>query len=401
MHSADSTKTVVQTGTYSSWNKGDAAMELTMRELLEADGATVWVSCPFPDHDRSLYGQATIRSPRRNLPLSAFLLATNWLWRITGRRFGLLLGDEQGRRMATASLVVDLSGDMLTEDSGAHVAVSHFVPLMRAKALGRPYAIVAQSIGPFRVTRVLARWLLSGASLVTVRETETAEYLISTFPSVAFEQTADLAFLMTPAHDQPAGFAKGPIVAVSVSSLVRKAMAASGIDLLDEMARALDRLAGEHGVTPVIVSHVTGPTPDKDDRILARDLAERLSGPSVVIEEDLDPRQVKAVIGKAELVIGSRMHANIAGLSQGVPVVALAYSHKTVGIMTDLGLGDLVLDCRQTVQAGVLADLAVAAWTNREQHAGTLAAHLPETLERARRNLNLLQPLLGDQRASS
>lgn len=394
MYPREVASSVVQTGTYSSWNKGDAAMELTMRELLESCGSTVFVSSPFPDHDRSLYGDATIRSPRRNLPLSAVLLALNWLWRVTGRRLRFLLGDEQGRRMAQASVIVDLSGDMLTEDSGPHVALSHFVPLMRAKALGRPYAIVAQSIGPFRLTFPMARWLLLGADLVTVRETETARYLGATLPTLAWEQTADLAFLMTPSDRTPIELPDGPLVAVSLSSLVRKAMADSGLDLLDEVASALGGLSSE-GVTPVIVSHVTGPTPDKDDRILARELGQRLTCEHVVIEADLDPREIKSVIGRTELVIGARMHANIAGLSQGVPVVALAYSHKTVGIMADLGLGDLVLDCRGPVAAGALADIASAAWANRARHADTLRANLPATLDRSRRNLELLRPLLG------
>ena len=38
------------------------------------------------------------------------------------------------------------------------------------------------------------------------------------------------------------------------------------------------------------------------------------------------------------------MHSNIAALSSGVPVVALAYSHKTAGIMHEFDLDEFVLE---------------------------------------------------------
>ena len=42
---------------------------------------------------------------------------------------------EELRLLASADRVIDLSGDMLTEDYGPHVTVSHFYPLLMALAL--------------------------------------------------------------------------------------------------------------------------------------------------------------------------------------------------------------------------------------------------------------------------
>jgi colanic acid/amylovoran biosynthesis protein len=43
-------------------------------------------------------------------------------------------------------------------------------------------------------------------------------------------------------------------------------------------------------------------------------------------------------------MMGARMHANIGALSSGIPTIAIAYSHKTPGIMGALSQSDLVLD---------------------------------------------------------
>jgi colanic acid/amylovoran biosynthesis protein len=64
----------------------------------------------------------------------------------------------------------------------------------------------------------------------------------------------------------------------------------------------------------------------------------------VIIEEDLSPEGVMEIIGCMDLLIGTRMHSDIFALIMGVPVIAIAYEHKTHGIMRMLGLGDWVID---------------------------------------------------------
>lgn len=385
---------VVQTGTYNSHNKGDAAMQLAMRDALQNAGVGVVVSTPFPDIDGPLYGEAVIRSRRRNLLIAAVQVGLGWLWRATGRRFDALLLDGEAVVMSRADLVVDLSGDMLTEDAGIHVAVSHYLPLLRAAALGRPYAITAQSIGPFRRTRPLAAWILTRAEFVSARESTTTQYLEEVVPGLEVTTTADMAFLL-PVQPPNVELPAGPFVAASVSSLLRGTLQrSSGLDLVDEVAGALDSLAEVAGTSTVLVAHVTGPSEAKDDRILAREVATRMRSQAMVVDQDLDPRAVKGVIGRADLMLGARMHANIAALSQCVPTVALAYSHKTSGIMSDLGLGEAVVDCRNKLEPGAVERAVLDVWARREDLAHTLQEEIPRVRQAARRNARELTDLL-------
>lgn len=109
---------------------------------------------------------------------------------------------------------------MLTEDSGIRVGFSHLLTLLLASAWGTPYALVAQSIGPFRRLRALARALINGAVLVTVREDETLKHLAE-IGCQKVDVTADLAFILAPSKiDQVAGFIpEEKFIGVSISQM--------------------------------------------------------------------------------------------------------------------------------------------------------------------------------------
>ncbi len=375
---------MVLTGTYSSWNKGDAAMELVAIEQFTDRGVDVVVSTPFPDHDVSLYGDRVVRCPRRQ-PLAGFLsLFGAWMWRATGRRKVLrFLLDKEAKAMADAAAVVDLSGDMLTDSYGPHVAVSHYLPILKAAALERPVILLSQSIGPFRSTKSIARWIIRSARLVTLRDKVSYGTVVNELGRSTAETylTPDLAFLLPSDPGDGIVFEGDSYIGVSVSSIAVKRYEKSnpGNSLVDELAHAISDVATREGLGVAVFAHVTGPTPDKDDRIVGRELSRLIPG-SVVVDADLDPRRIKGLIGRMNVFVGARMHANIAALSQGVPTLALSYSHKYVGIMATLGQQDWVIDAGNA-QASDVAELLGQLVSKRE----SISASIVEALVDVRR----------------
>jgi coenzyme F420 hydrogenase subunit beta len=61
-----------------------------------------------------------------------------------------------------------------------------------------------------------------------------------------------------------------------------------------------------------------------------------------LIKGDYTPSELKGLIGQCDIFIGSRMHANIASLSQGIPTLAIGWSDKYSGIMRRLGMLEYV-----------------------------------------------------------
>lgn len=392
---------VMLTGTYSSANKGDAAMELAMIGALrrEAPDVDVVVSSPFPDLDRPVYAPTTVVGCHRRDLLGFVQVLVALLGRLLGRPRWLLRGTEL-EALADTDLVVDLSGDMLTEDYGVLVAVSHYLPLLQARALGVPYVICAQSVGPFRWTRPLAHWLIRGASAVTVRESITAERLARVRPDL--ERTADMAMLLEPDEGRlPPGLASGdtgtPVLGVSLSSLVANTHEGGPEAFVDAVVRGLERVLAAHPHRVLLVAHVTGPSIAKDDRVIAREVAALLGDRAEVADVDLHPAGIKALIADSDVFLGARMHANIAALTSGVPVVAIGYSHKTRGIMREFGQDDLVVDAAR-LEPGVLSDRLLTAIRERGERAATLRSRRDPLRQAAHRNVRLVLELLGRDR---
>lgn len=66
-----------------------------------------------------------------------------------------------------------------------------------------------------------------------------------------------------------------------------------------------------------------------------------------IVTGQYDQHEIKGVIGQCDFFIGSRMHACIAALSQGVPCVGVAYSDKFEGVFDSVGMRGWVVDGRQ------------------------------------------------------
>jgi colanic acid/amylovoran biosynthesis protein len=393
-------------------------MELSTGAALrkELPSARITIASPFPEIDDNLYrshGMRVVRSHRRRLIWSAFQLARCLAYQgvraRTGRRWRWLVPEQELRSLEDASLVIDLSGDMLTEDYGPHVALSHFYPLLLALALDRPLYICAQSIGPFKWTRKLARFVFDRASRITVRDAISERYLDDLgVRKDRRSRTADTAFLLPaePGRERLralVGHDTMRILGVSLSYLVAAKWRPGGVSsrsrtsaFIREVARMLDRVIDELDVRVVFLPHVTGPKPAKDDRRIARQIREAMSLPdrAFAVEEDLSPGALKGMLAECSLVFGARMHANIAALSSGVPVVAIAYSHKTPGIMRALGQERYVLNI-EDLDFDAAFDMIESSLAQADHRKEILAEKLASALERASDNFRDLSALLA------
>lgn len=399
-------RTVVLTGTFGSHNKGDATMQFVVAtELKRALGPDdrVVVLSPSADHDREFYGELDVVFSRRRSVTFVFNLGLAALWRgihaVTGLRPDGLLATAELRETRRAALAVDLSGDMLTEDYGALVGFSHFIPLLQARWLRTPYFICAQSIGPFGSLRSFAGNMLRHAAGITLREDVTRDRVEGL--GLEMETTADVSFLLeadkAAAAELLARREVGDrrLVAVSVSPILERRFESAHpqSSFAETVAGALDEVFADQPITLLFVPHVVGPAERQDDRIVARKVAARLATEHLLVEDDLQPAVLKGLIAHCEVLLGARMHANMAALSQGVPLLALAYSHKTEGIMSSFGQGDMIVDGEDLTQAGLVTRIRDLL-DQRGSRAAQIRSHHDEVIGRARLNIDRIVALV-------
>jgi colanic acid/amylovoran biosynthesis protein len=83
-----------------------------------------------------------------------------------------------------------------------------------------------------------------------------------------------------------------------------------------------------------------------------------------IVARAYDQHEIKGVIGLCDFFIGSRMHACIAALSQGIPCVGVAYSMKFRGVFESVGMADWVVDGRTATNPEAVAAI-LKAYGNR------------------------------------
>jgi polysaccharide pyruvyl transferase WcaK-like protein len=131
----------------------------------------------------------------------------------------------------------------------------------------------------------------------------------------------------------------------------------------------------------VLVPHVFGSTGDleSDPEAAAeiyRELEPRYRGSLHLIDREYDQHEMKYLIGQCHFFLGSRMHACIAALSQGVPAIGLAYSKKFLGVLRTIGAENLVIDLREQNVEKIIA-LTEAVYATREETRTDLLQRMP------------------------
>ncbi|WP_272700604.1 polysaccharide pyruvyl transferase family protein [Desulfovibrio sp. Fe33] len=392
----------VLTGTYNSKNKGDAAMQIsTAQELRKRfPNARIVLHTPFPDLDRPFYPNMEIlKSSRRRLIFGTLQILRAALY----RRFGIL-GNDEIRTLHQADAVIDLSGDMMTESYGPHVAYSHFIPLLITLALGRPLMLCAQSIGPFKWTMPLARFIFDRTDLITTRDEISSAYLAKHHLGRTVAETADMAFLLEPVPDERVNeilkleslsLGGRKMLGVSVSGLIeqhyrRRNPNAASLDFDGLMAGELDSIIDQLDVDILFIPHVTGPTSIKDDRIAAEKVMNKMnrSDRAFSLRGDYRPDELKGVISRLWMHLGARMHASIGAVTTSVPVAAIAYSHKTPGVMKQFGLDPYVVDIAEFGRDD-LAKAVCSLAADRSTVTERLRMKLAPLRQKANDNVNL------------
>lgn len=257
----------------------------------------------------------------------------------TSPREGLLTG---------VDCVLSIGGDQFTLWPGEERAKEFYRvdEAHRVLDAGTPYVLWGASVGPFEAnahallefSRVLARMTMIGA-----RERITESYLKSLGLGNRVVFMADPAFLMDVV---PMPLASPPTIGVNLSPVA--AAKVSGSEALSEavidQARLVAGLVRKCGVRVALVPHVVCPwnPPDDDLSYLARvraALPAEIQHDVTLLPAGMGARGTKRLISSLSVLIASRMHCAIAGISIGVPTLLLSYSDKSLG-MAEYVYGD-------------------------------------------------------------
>ncbi len=347
---------------------------------------------------------------------------TIWLWAILSRVMGhsVKIRQSEAKQKALdayweADLIWCRGGHFIVGHSTQAFAtfdlLVHLHQSYMGVILGKPTVFSGGSFGPFRtwLQRLLVRYVMNRALLITCREEYSAQCVRELgVSSPPIQVTADPAFLLKPVSPdhalqllQKEGLAsrRRPWIGISVRRFDFASDRYGGIteeEYLTAMVQVADYWIEQHHATVAFLPQVTGhAVHDGDDTIIARQVMKGLRNKENVclLASHYTPEELSALYGTLDLVIGTRMHANIFAMLHNVPVVAIAYAAKTSGIMEMMNLSDWVVNMHE-ITAERLIFLSEDCWGNRESLREQIGEGIVRLQERARQDARLAAKLL-------
>ena len=256
------------------------------------------------------------------------------------------------RKFAESDIFISTDGDILGEDYGLLPYFWRLYYLSLGFILKKPVVIYAEGLGPFKnkFSRWISKLFFNKCRYISVRDGLSYDYVTELGISKEVNLVADSAFLLEPSDDQNLNYKKPnkKLIGVAVSELATK----YGFKYQNEpdsyqgflklMSEIIDWMSIELNADIILIPHVTQIS--RDDHQTAQDILNLVKNKQAVkiISKEFNASQLKKIISHCDLLVASRMHAIIAGVSSQIPVIGIAYSHKLKGLFNTLGLKTMI-----------------------------------------------------------
>ncbi|MCI9138215.1 MAG: polysaccharide pyruvyl transferase family protein [Lachnospiraceae bacterium] len=310
-----------------------------------------------------------------------------------------------------ADILVDLSGISFTDDRSISGLIINTLWFLPAIILDKPMIKVSQSMGPFetKIVRTVSKYMLEKMDIIIARGEISYHYVKNLLPNKRIYNLPDVAFCLRPRKLNMDKFGSKygislefGYIAVGPSTVVEELM---GEDKYIGLFKALVEKAYDLSKLPIIlVPHSRGHSKHigvnsiRDDISTCKKIASCLSNkiPVFITETNVKSDEIKGIISKAEIAVGSRYHFLIGAISSGVPSLSVAWSHKYQEAFREVGgnrMEKYVMKY-QDVNCFKACSLLEELWICRETLRQSMNHKLPEVIENARRNVKLAHSLI-------
>ena len=282
--------------------------------------------------------------------------------------------------------VVLSGGGGLLQSATSLRSVFYYAGILREAIRAKKKSMIfAQSIGPLDpLGRFIVKSFCRGVTRATVRDERSRELLASLLPHTPIETTADPVFLYDLAPDEKIDLAHEGLDGNYAIVSVRKINALK--DGVAPIARAVDRLANEHGVRVAFL-----PIGGQSDAEVSTDIIRKCESAPMLLPE-CSLARAAAILRGARVVIGMRLHALILAARFGVPFLAIPYDPKVSSLCDDLGypLPPLWVPGRPAPSNDEVDALVDRLMSQRDELAAMLEAKVPAIRASAARNFDVL-----------
>jgi polysaccharide pyruvyl transferase WcaK-like protein len=306
------------------------------------------------------------------------------------------------RSILDSAVVVDVAGISFVDGRGIPITIYNALMTGLSLLLGVPTVKAAQALGPFKTqpNRLLAKMVLPRLAAVCARGIGTREHL-DTLHLSNVADVADLAFSLKEAGSLPEHLSSllaplgGNFVVLMPSSVIRSVYESTGGDYVEAVTAVVRGIRETTGLGVVIAPHsyrIGRPEGRMNDGPVCQEIAERCAeDPSVVvIAEDLSAGELRHLIAMGVVLVTSRFHAMISGLSTCTPTVVIGWSHKFKEVLQDFGLVEYGMDSTALSSPNEIVKKVLFSFTNRAEIRNQINLALPEVKVKSQLNFKII-----------
>jgi polysaccharide pyruvyl transferase WcaK-like protein len=384
---------IILVGTFSSLNKGDAALQRTaINELnIKFPEYSIKLLSNFPRIDKKEYDDLNIelvKTYRRVLPL--YLIAV-FIYKVTFKKVSLL---PEFKIISDAQKVIDLSGDTYSDHFGKLVPLSKSLILYIAKLNDVKYYFCSQSMGPFEKQFNFVKKIIKNGEKILLRETQSVKYLdkitdnYDVFTDIAFNLPTDSEFgeqyvINNISSNYESNFLIGINISYRFINSNKKTIFFNLNNLKNELSKTINQ-----NIIFVGIPHSFGPKKSQNDIFAIKELFKDKNNMSfyIIDNSSINSVQMKGIISCLDFVISARMHLSIASISSHVPTFSLANSHKYVGVLNDFLKEEEIFSADNLSNKKLISQITEAI-INREEQIKTIKKNLPSVVELSKLNI--------------
>ena len=302
-------------------NKGAEAMLIVLLDNLKNNFSPLNIYCEKEfrpvEIDLLIEKQITVfRSD--NFSINTFIFNPRNIFK------NIFRGYSTGTVFFKPDLVIDIGGLSFTDSSwrGTLRTFLKYLPFIFRR---KPIIFFTQDFGPMNktFTKLIARIVLGSAKYLFTRSPESFKTINSLLADKKIlGPYPDSTLILSPLNFGKELNIRTPYIVISPSIVMRKKHGEEYINILVEIA---SELGLKYKI--VILNHAFGKSTYGGDESICEELYSKLND-ALLINENIDARELKNIISNASFAISSRYHVIVAALSTNVPAIALGWNPK-------------------------------------------------------------------------
>lgn len=255
-----------------------------------------------------------------------------------------------------SDIIIDISGISFTDYFSNFNTLSHMFDFLYAKILNKPYFCFPQAFGPPNkfINKFAIKLCMPLANYIMPRGNISKGFIEELGITKNVKLITDLALSLDKCSDklvydifkeENIDYKNKKFVGITINTHLYNW---SETDIIQIFAKFLDYITEKHDYEILILIH-TLYTNSIDDSDIAEMVYKKSSNKSKIhiITGDYNASELKGIISKCHILVGSRFHSMIAALSTGVPILVIGWSHKYKEILDLFEMGEFIVDYRE------------------------------------------------------